>query len=52
MAIVYCLLAPLAFMAVLIGGYVIFAVIMNHVNFLSVWADKQINQIQWDDDEE
>lgn len=52
MAVVYCLLVPLAFLAVMVIGYGLFTVLLRTVRPLKIWAEKQIDLIQWDDDED
>lgn len=52
MAVVYCLIVPLAFLAVMVIGYGLFTVLLRTVSPLEIWAEKQRELMQWDDDEE
>lgn len=52
MAVVYCLLVPLAFLAVMVIGYGIFTVLLRTVRPLEIWAEKQRELMQWDDDDD
>lgn len=52
MAVVYCLLVPLAVLAVMVIGYGLFTVLFRTIRPLDAWAEKQRELMQWDDDEE